>query len=116
MEKVQIWHNARCGKSRQALALLEENNIDAEVIKYLDKDITFDEMQEIVKKLGFHAKELLRDGEDDYKKLGLKGVEDEAVIIQAMVDYPKLIQRAIVIKGDKAMLGRPPEKVLELFN
>ena len=116
MEKVQIWHNARCGKSRQALALLEEHNIEVEVVKYLDKKITVDEMREIVKKLGIHAKELLRDGEDDYKKLALKGVEDEEVILQAMVDYPKLIQRAIVIKGDKAKLGRPPEKVMELFN
>jgi arsenate reductase (glutaredoxin) len=116
MDKVYIWHNARCGKSRQALTLLQENNIEVKVVKYLDKDLTFDEMKDIVKKLGFHAKELLRDGEDDYKKLNLKGETDEDIIIQAMVDYPKLIQRAIVIKGDKAVLGRPPEKVLELFN
>jgi len=116
MEKVSIWHNARCGKSRQAVALLEENNIEFEIVKYLDKKLTFDEIKDIVKKLGFHAKELLRDGEDDYKKQNLKGEEDEDVIIQAMVDYPKLIQRAIVIKGDKAVLGRPPEKILELFN
>ena len=116
MQKVTIWHNARCSKSRQTLQLLEENNIEAEVVKYLNEENSVENITDILKKLGISAKELLRDGEEDYKRLNLKEEMDETVLIQAMVDFPKLIQRPIVIVGDKAMLGRPPEKVLELFN
>lgn len=110
-----IWHNPRCSKSRQTLQLLEENNIDADVVKYLETEPNEDEIRDVLKKLGISAKELLRADEEQAKMLNLKDVEDEGVIIRAMSRFPKLIQRPIVIKGDKAVLGRPPEKVLELI-
>jgi len=115
MSKYTIWHNPRCSKSRQALGILEEKGVKIEVYKYLDDTQSVDDIKDILKKLGISARELMRTTEDDYKTLNLKDEKDEEKLIEAMVDYPKLIQRAIVIKGEKAVLGRPPEKVLELF-
>jgi len=110
-----IWHNPRCSKSRQTLQLLEENGIEADVVKYLESEPSEEEIREVLKKLSISAKELLRVDEEQAKMLKLKDVEDEGVIIRAMSRFPKLIQRPIVIKGDRAVLGRPPEKVLELI-
>lgn len=115
MSDYKIWHNPRCTKSRQALAILEEKGVEVEVYKYLDDTQSMDDIKDVLKKLGISARELMRTTEDDYKTLNLKDEKDEEKLIEAMVNYPKLIQRAIVIKGDKAVLGRPPEKVLELF-
>ncbi len=111
---VQIWHNPRCSKSRQGLALLEESGTETEVIKYLDTPPTKEEIKALLKKLGIGARELMRTKEDIYKELGLKDVEDEDKLIEAMAEHPKLIERPVVIMGDKAIIGRPPEKVLEL--
>jgi len=115
MSEYQIWHNPRCSKSRQALALLEEKGLEVEVIKYMDATKSAEEIKEVLKKLNISARELMRTTEDDYKNLKLKDEKNEQKLIEAMANYPKLIQRAIVIKGDKAVLGRPPEKVLELL-
>lgn len=115
MSAYKIWHNPRCSKSRQALAILEENGIEVDIYKYLDEIQTVSAIKDVLKKLGISARELMRTTEDDYKTLNLKDEKDEEKLIEAMVNYPKLIQRAIVIKGDKAVLGRPPEKVLELI-
>jgi len=114
MSTYKIWHNPRCTKSRQTLAILEEKGIQADVFRYLDETQTVSAIKEVLKKLGMSARELMRTTEDDYKTLNLKDEVDENKLIEAMVNYPKLIQRPIVIKGDKAVLGRPPEKVLEL--
>ena len=115
MEKVKIYHNPRCGKSREGLKLLEQQGVDIEVIKYLENPPTKEELKRILKMLGMSAKELIRKKESIYKELGLKDVKDEEKLIEAMVQHPKLIERPIVIMGDKAVLGRPPEKILELF-
>ena len=115
MSEFKIWHNPRCSKSRQALSILEEKGVEVEVIKYMDTLKSADEIKEVLQKLNLTARELMRTTEDDYKSLDLKNENDEAKLIEAMSTHPKLIQRAIVIKGDKAVLGRPPEKVLELF-
>ena len=115
MSSYEIWHNPRCSKSRQALALLEEKGVEVEVIKYMDTLKSVEEIKEVLQKLNISARELMRTTEDDYKSLNLKNENDEEKLIEAMSTHPKLIQRAIVIKGDKAVLGRPPEKVLELF-
>ena len=115
MSDYKIWHNPRCTKSRQALAILEEKGVEVEVYKYLDDTQSIDDIKDVLKKLGMSARELMRTTEDDYKNLKLKDEKDEEKLIEAMVNYPKLIQRAIVIKDDKAVLGRPPEKVSELF-
>ena len=112
---VTIYHNPRCSKSRQTLALLEENNIEPEVILYLETPPSADTLKDLLGKLGISARELLRSGEDAYKENNLKdkSLSDEQ-LIDAMVAHPKLIQRPIVVNGDKAVLGRPPENALEL--
>lgn len=115
MTAIQILHNPRCSKSRQTLALLEEKGIEPEIIKYLDTPPSAAELKTILAKLGISARDLLRKGEDDYKKLNLKDPDlSEAALIDAMVNHPKLIERPIVINNDKARLGRPPESVLDI--
>ncbi|WP_297813044.1 arsenate reductase (glutaredoxin) [uncultured Methylophaga sp.] len=115
MTAIQILHNPRCSKSRQTLALLEEKGVEPEIIKYLDTPPSAAELKTILAKLGISARDLLRKGEDDYKKLNLKDPDlSEAALIDAMVNHPKLIERPIVINNDKARLGRPPESVLDI--
>lgn len=110
-----IWHNPRCSKSRQTMEILTEKGVEAEVVKYLETTPSIQEITEVLKKLGITARELMRTKEDEYKELNLKDENDEAKLIEAMASHPKLIERPIVIVGDKAVLGRPPEKVLELI-
>jgi arsenate reductase len=113
---IQILHNPRCSKSRQTLSLLEENGIDAEVIKYLDTPPTEEELTAILRKLNISARALLRKGEEEYKTLDLAdATKTEAELIAAMVAHPRLIERPIVIKGDQAVIGRPPESVLDIL-
>ncbi len=115
MSTIQIWHNPRCSKSREALKVLEENGVEAEVVKYLDVPHTKEEIKKLLKMLGLQsARELMRTKEAIYKELGLKEVEDEEKLIEAMVEHPRLIERPIVIKDGKAVIGRPVEKVVEL--
>ena len=113
---VTIWHNPRCSKSRQANTLLEENGVQAEVYKYLDAEITEADLKDILKKLGMTPRELMRTKEAVYKELNLKAVEDEATLIKAMVENPKLIERPIIVKGDKAVVGRPLEVVNDFLS
>ncbi len=116
MANVTIWHNPRCSKSRNSLALLEEKGIEAEVVKYLDTPPTKEALRTLLSQLGISAKELMRTKEDAYKVLGLKDVDDEEKLIAAMVENPKLIERPIVIKDGKAVIGRPIENVLALLD
>ena len=115
MSKVTIYHNPRCSKSREALKLLEEQGADVEVVKYLDTPPSKEELKSLLKILGISARELIRTKEAIYKELGLKEVEDEEKLIEAMVEHPRLIERPIVIKDGKAVIGRPPQKVIELL-
>ena len=114
MEEVVIWHNPRCSKSRNALNLLEEKNINSKVFKYLETKPTKEEISNILKQLGINAKDLLRSGEEVYKELNLKDETDENKLISAMVENPILIERPIIIKGNKAVIARPIEN-LELL-
>jgi len=116
MSQIQIWHNPRCSKSRQALALLEETGAQKDVVKYLEKTPTKEQLKELLKMLGFSsARELMRTKEAVYKELGLKDETDEEKLIEAMVKNPKLIERPVIIKGDKAIIARPPERVKEFL-
>ncbi len=116
MSEIQIYHNPRCSKSRQTLALLNEQGIDPEVIEYLKETPSAAELKAVLKKLGIPARELLRTKEAEYKEAGLDNPQlSEEQIIAAMLQYPKLIERPIVINGDKARIGRPPEQVLEIL-
>jgi len=116
MSEVTIYHNPRCSKSRQTLALLEENGITPEVRKYLDDAPSVEELKLILSQLGISARELLRTKEAEYKEHGLNNssLSDEQ-ILKVMTEVPKLIERPIVIKGDQARIGRPPESVLEII-
>lgn len=117
MTDIQILHNPRCSKSRQTLALLQENGIEPEVILYLENTPSAGDLKDILAKLGIGARDLLRKGEQDYKDQGLKSPDlSDSQLIEKMCAFPKLIERPIVVKGDKAILGRPPENVLELIN
>ena len=115
MQKITVWHNPRCSKSRNTVNLLEERGVEAEVVRYLDTPPTKEEIKEVLKMLGISARELMRTKEAIYKELGLKDVDDEEKLIEAMAEHPKLIERPIVIKDGKAAIGRPIEKVIELL-
>jgi len=112
---MKIFHNPRCRKSRETLALIEENNITPEIILYLDNIPTERELKSLLKKLSIPADKLIRKGEAIFKEKYKGKSLTEAQWISAMVKYPKLIERPIVVDGGKAVLGRPPENVLELL-
>ncbi len=110
-----IYHNPRCSKSRETLKLIEEKGAEVKVVEYLKEVPTPNELKELVDLLGISPEQLLRKNEAAYKE-NYKGKElsDEEWIL-AMVEEPKLIERPIVVKGNKAVLGRPPQNVLELL-
>lgn len=112
---MKIYHNPRCSKSRQTLSLIREKGAEVEVIEYLKVIPSEKELSSIIKLLGIKPEQLLRKGEADYKE-NFKGktLSDEEWI-SAMVQYPKLIERPIVVVDNKAILGRPPENVLDLL-
>jgi len=114
--KIKIWHNPRCSKSRNAVALLEEEGIEAEIVKYLETPPTKEEIVEVLEMLGISARELMRTKETLYKELGLKDIHEEERLIDAMVEHPKLIERPVVIKDGKAAIGRPIENIIALIN
>lgn len=109
-----IWHNPRCSKSRQTLALLEEKGLAPEIRLYLEDAPTEGEIRDALARLGIEPAALVRKGEADFKEQGLKGADGET-LVAAMAATPKLIERPIVFNGDKAALGRPPEQVLDIL-
>ncbi|HEY6529614.1 MAG TPA: arsenate reductase (glutaredoxin) [Cellvibrionaceae bacterium] len=113
----RIYHNPRCTKSRQTLALLHDAGITPEILQYLDSPPSSKELSMLISKLGFSsARQLIRTGEALYKELLLCDPKlSETQLIAAMVEHPKLIERPIVVKDNKAILGRPPENVLNLI-
>ena len=115
MQNIQIWHNPKCSKSRAAIELLENKNIDANVVEYLKQIPTKEQIKDVLKKLKISAKELLRTSEDVYKELNLNQIDDEETLIDFMVKNPILIERPIIIKGDKAVIARPIENLSELI-
>ena len=115
MSDIKIWHNPRCTKSRQALALLKERGFEPEVRLYLKVPPTVAELRQTLTELGLDAQGLMRKKEAIYKELGLREVSDEAALIEAMISNPKLIERPIVFRGGKAVIGRPTEAILTLL-
>ena len=113
---LKIYHNPRCSKSRQTLALLTERGLEPQIVPYLDEPLSVDQIKALLTKLGFDdPRALMRRGEADYKALGLKNVDDPKVLIAAMQKHPKLIERPIVETQTQARLGRPPEHVLDIL-
>lgn len=112
---MKIYHNPRCSKSRQTLALIEEAGADVEVVEYLKNPLSQDDIKSLLDKLGKKPQEIIRKGEKIYKE-NYKGKEmNDQDWILAMAEHPILIERPIVEKGSKAVLGRPPENVKELL-
>ncbi len=116
MTKALLFHNPRCSKSRQALNLLEQEKESFDVFIYLEEKLEKDFLKEIIQKLGMSPRDLLRTGESAYKENNLKDSNiSEEEIINLMIEYPKLIERPIYVKGSKAIVGRPPENVLKII-
>jgi len=112
---LKIYHNPRCSKSRETLNIINEKGNEVEVIEYLNEVPTKEELQGLLSKLNLPAQAIIRKSEPVYKE-HFKGKElGEDEWIEAMVQYPKLIERPIVVQGDRAVLGRPPQNVLELL-
>ena len=114
MPKIILYHNPKCSKSRQTLNLLLENNIDPEIVFYLDTPPDKNTIKKILTLLKLEACDLIRKKETLYLELQLDNA-DEATLIQAMAEYPILIERPIVIKGNRAAIGRPPANILEIL-
>ena len=113
---MKIYHNPRCSKSRQSLALLQEAGVQPEVIEYLENPPTSEELDTILHALQMEPTELMRKGEGLYKELGLQEKQlTRQQAIDTMVQYPLLIERPIIVKGERAVVGRPPENVNQLL-
>lgn len=112
---MKIYHNPRCSKSRQGLAILEESSLQFETIKYLDTPVTEEELSEIIKLLDIDPINLVRKGEAIWKENYKGKVLTDAEIVSAMVTNPKLIERPIVINNGKAVIGRPPEIIKSIL-
>jgi len=113
MTTVTIYHNPRCSKSRQTLTLLQERGLEIQVIEYLKTPPDSQAILQLTKKLNIAPRDLIR--EKEYLALGLGETDDPATLIQRMADHPGIIQRPIVVHGDTARIGRPPENVLEIL-
>ncbi|KAE9648375.1 arsenate reductase (glutaredoxin) [Pseudomonas sp. PB103] len=116
MTDLTLYHNPRCSKSRGALELIEARGLTPTVVRYLETPLNAAQIKALLGKLGISARQLLRSGEDEYKMLQLADESlSEAQLIDAIAQHPKLMERPILEVGDKAVIGRPPENVLELL-
>ncbi|QYJ80139.1 arsenate reductase (glutaredoxin) [Shewanella acanthi] len=116
MTQATIYHNPRCSKSRETLALLEQQGCQITVVEYLKAVPSADDIRTLLTKLNLTARQLMRTKEDEYKELGLADANlSEEALIEAMIATPKLIERPIVLANDKAVIGRPPENVLTIL-
>ena len=115
-ENTVIYHNPRCSKSRETLQILEEHHLQPEIIEYLEDPPTPQELKRLIAILGVSARELLRTTEPVYKEADLDDDSlDEDEIIEAICEYPELMQRPIVVCGNRAVIGRPPVRVLDII-
>ena len=111
-----IYHNPRCSKSRQTLEILSEQNVDTKIVLYLETPPSVKEVTSILQKLVLSSRDIIRKCEEEYKLLNIKDQSlTENELITFMSENPKLIERPIVVKDDKAIIGRPPENVLSLL-
>lgn len=116
MEPITIYHNPRCSKSRATLALLEENDVSPEIVYYLETPPSKEQLRELLAKLGMGIRDILRSSEDEYGELGLDDdTLSEEIVFDIVCKHPQLLQRPIVVQGERAILGRPPENVLSLL-
>ena len=115
-KEIIIYHNSKCSKSRKALEIIRSKNIEPTIILYLKNKLSKIEVKNLLSKLGLSIRGILRTGEDEYKKNNLKNEnlsDDE--LIEFLIKFPKLLERPIVVKNSKAVIGRPPENILTLL-
>ena len=112
---ITIWHNPRCSKSRQTLALLEDRGITPDILRYLDDAPSEADIRAMLAALGLRAIDMMRPGEAVFTEMGLAKSDDDDTLIAAMAREPRLIERPIVQNGDRAAIGRPPEAVLDIL-
>jgi len=115
MSDITIWHNPRCSKSRQTLALLQENGHEPSIVEYLKDAPSKTEILQTLVKLEISAHDLMRRGEAIYKELGLSKESGDKALVEAMHENPILIERPVVLANNKAAIGRPPEAVLDII-
>ena len=115
MTSVTIYHNPRCSKSRQTLALLEEKDLAIDIVRYLDTPPDEETLKDIIGMLGVSGMDIVRTGEEAYKTSGLDKQSDDDAVVQAIIADPILMQRPIVVARGQARIGRPPESVLEIL-
>ncbi|NBB93421.1 MAG: arsenate reductase (glutaredoxin) [Gammaproteobacteria bacterium] len=113
---ITIYHNPRCSKSRQTLALIRDRGFEPRVVEYLRQPPTRQELKRIIDCLGIAARDVIRSSEPEYRSLGLDDASlDDSVLIEAACEHPRLLQRPIVLRGERARIGRPPEAVEDLL-
>lgn len=116
MSETVMFHNPRCSKSRETLSLLEAAGVHPTIVRYLETPPTISELERVLDKLGMEPQELMRTKEDRYAELGLAGKSlSRAEALRVLVENPVLIERPIVVRGEKAVIGRPPERIKELL-
>lgn len=114
MKEITIIHNPRCSKSRDALKIIEEKGHKAKIIHYLDGELTKEILEEVLHLLDIPAQEILRTKEDEFKELKID-LSNQNEVIYAILKHPKILERPIIIHNNKAVIGRPPERVLEIL-
>ncbi len=110
-----IYHNPKCSKSRQALSILESKGAKVTIKLYLEDPLNENQIETLLKKLRISARDLIRRSEDDFRRSDLSLNSEEHLLLSFMANHPRIIERPIVVCGERAVLGRPPENVLELF-
>ena len=116
-ESIVIYHNPRCSKSRQTLALIRDRGVEPEVVEYLKTPLDGEALRDLLRALGMTARDLVRSGEAPYRELGLGDPDTpEEDLVAAIAAHPVLMQRPIVRRGGRAVVGRPPERVAELLD
>ena len=117
MSKVLIYHNPRWGKSRESVQILNDINVEYEIVDYLNNPPSADELESLAIKMGVKARDFIRTKEAVFKELELHPyMDNDTVLFKKMSENPKLIERPIIVKGERAVLGRPPNKVEKLLN
>lgn len=115
MQEITIWHNPKCSKSREAIAILDASGCESKIVKYLETSPNTQEIKKVLMMLGINARALMRTKEELYKELKLGEESNEERLIEAMAQNPKLIERPIIIKGNKAIIGRPPSLIVDFL-
>ena len=116
MSNITIYHNPKCSKSRETLELITNKNLNPKIILYLEKKLSKQELRNLVSKLGISPRELLRKGESEYKENVLSNPDlGNEELIDLMIRFPQMIERPIVVKDNKAIIGRPPKNILKLI-